>query len=187
MDNEELNENLENEELTEQAQNQAEETQGQETETEEIKTEPEIDFEAKIKELEHDLAVVRADFYNFRQRSIKERQETRTRAKEDALIEFLPVLDNLDRALSASNEDPSSIIKGVEMVHRQFVNALENLGVSAINAKGETFDPSLHDAAGTEQVEDPELDGKVMNVMLTGWRSRDRVLRPAQVTVGKIS
>ena len=184
MDNGELErENLE------ENQEEVQENQetGQEAESEEIKTEPEIDFEAKIKELEHDLAVVRADFYNFRQRSIKERQETRTRAKEDAVVEFLPVLDNLDRALGAANEDPASIIKGVEMVHRQFVNALENLGVSAVNAKGETFDPSVHDAAGTEQVEDPELDGKVINVMLTGWRSKDRVLRPAQVTVGKSS
>ena len=183
MDNEEL----EQENLEENQEEVQENQETEKTEAEEIKTEPEIDFEAKIKELEHDLAVVRADFYNFRQRSIKERQETRTRAKEDAVIEFLPVLDNLDRALSASIEDPASIIKGVEMVHRQFVNALENLGVSAINAKGETFDPSLHDAAGTEQVEDPELDGKVINVMLTGWRSKDRVLRPAQVTVGKSS
>ena len=180
MDNEEL----EQENLEENQEEVQENQETEKTEAEEIKTEPEIDFEAKIKELEHDLAVVRADFYNFRQRSIKERQETRTRAKEDAVIEFLPVLDNLDRALGASNEDPSSIIKGVEMVHRQFVNALENLGVSAINAKGETFDPSLHDAAGTEQVEDPELDGKVINVMLTGWRTKDRVLRPAQVKVG---
>lgn len=191
MDNEEL-ENLEAQEQEEkkevQAQGQTEENQEVVTETAEAEaTDPENDFETKIKELEHDLAVVRADFYNFRQRTIKERQETRTRAKEDAIIEFLPVLDNLDRALSVAGEDPSSIVKGVEMVHRQFINALENLGVSAINAKGETFDPSLHNATGTEQVEDPGLDGKVINVMLGGWRTKDRVLRPAQVTVGKNS
>ena len=171
MNNEELNEELEAQE-----QEEVEETQ---------EPAPEEDFENKIKELEHDLAVVRADFYNYRQRTIKERQETRQRAKEEVIIEFLPVLDNLDRALTAANEDPASIVKGVEMVHRQFVNALENLGVSAINAKGEVFDPSLHDAAGTEQVEDAELDGKVINEMLKGWRTKDRVLRPAQVTVGK--
>ena len=171
MNNEELNEELE-------AQEQEEREEAQEPA-------PEEDFENKIKELEHDLAVVRADFYNYRQRTIKERQETRQRAKEEVIIEFLPVLDNLDRALIAANEDPASIVKGVEMVHRQFINALENLGVSAINAKGEVFDPALHDASGTEQVDDPELDGKVINEMLKGWRTKDRVLRPAQVTVGK--
>ena len=102
------------------------------------------------------------------------------------IIEILPVLDNLDRALSAANaEDAKTIVTGVEMVQRQFVNALENLGVSAINAKGETFDPALHDAAGTEKVDDPELDGKVINEMLKGWRTKDRVLRASQVIVGK--
>ena len=175
--------NLENEELEAQEQ----ESQGQEEIQEQEATEPEAeDFEAKIKELEHDLAVVRADFYNFRQRTIKERQETRQRAKEDAIIEILPVLDNLDRALSAANaEDAKTIVTGVEMVQRQFINALENLGVSEIKAKGETFDPALHNATGTEQVEDSELDGKVISEMLKGWRTKDRVLRPAQVTVGK--
>ena len=174
--------NLEGEELNEQE--QTKESQEQEQESEELEDKSE-DFESKIKELEHDLAVVRADFYNFRQRTIKERQETRQRAKEDAIIEILPVLDNLDRALSAANEDPATIVKGVEMVHRQFINALENLGVSEIKAKGEIFDPALHNATGTEQVEDSELDGKVINEMLKGWRTKDRVLRPAQVTVGK--
>ena len=169
-----------NEELKE----QEEQTQTDEAQEQEV-SEPEEDFEEKIKELEHDLAVVRADFYNFRQRTIKERQETRQRAKEDAIIEFLPVLDNLDRALSAATEDPATIVKGVEMVHRQFINALENLGVSEIKAKGEFFDPALHNATGTEQVEDGELDGKVINEILTGWRTKERVLRPAQVIVGK--
>ena len=176
--------NLESEEITEEKENQEDEAKSEAQEVEEP-AEPEAeDFEAKIKELEHDLAVVRADFYNFRQRTVKERQETRTRAKEDVIIEFLPVLDNLDRALSAASEDPAGIVKGVEMVHRQFINSLENLGVSEIKAKGEIFDPALHNASGTEQVEDSELDGKVVSEILKGWRTKDRVLRPAQVKVG---
>ena len=159
------------------------ENETQETEAQE--PEVQIDFEAKIKELEHDLAVSRADFYNFRQRTIKERQETRQRAKEEVIIEILPVLDNLDRALEAANaEDAKTIVKGVEMVQRQFINVLENLGVNVIKAKGEIFDPALHDAAGTEEVE-AELDGKVITERLKGYRTKDRVLRPAQVTVGK--
>ncbi|MBQ9904178.1 MAG: nucleotide exchange factor GrpE [Synergistaceae bacterium] len=139
----------------------------------------------KIEELEHDLAVARADFYNFRQRTIKERQEARTRAQEEVITAMLPVLDNLDRALSASSQDAQGIIKGVEMVQRQFVNVLEGLGVSVIKSEGEKFNPSLHDAAGTEDVEDPELDGVVISERLKGYRTEGRVLRPAQVTVGK--
>ena len=87
-------------------------------------------------------------------------------------LEFLPVLDNLDRALSAANEDSATIIKGVEMVHRQFINALENLGVSEIKAKDEIFDPALHNATGTENVEDSELDGKIINELLKAPKTR---------------
>ena len=158
-----------------------EETQEQNTEKNESET-----LEDKIKQFEHDLAVARADFYNYRQRTTKERAETRKRAQEDVITEILPVLDNLDRALEVANtEDAKSIIKGVEMVQRQFVSVLENLGVSVIKAKGEKFDPALHDAAGTEQVDEEELDGKVITERLKGYRTKDKVLRPAQVTVGR--
>ena len=148
---------------------------------------PEQKLEEKIKELENDLAASRADFYNYRQRAIKERQEIRKRSAEDVIINILPVLDNLDRALeAASSEDSKSILKGVEMVQRQFISVLENLGVSVINSKGQAFDPTLHDATGTEEIEDPELDGKVTTERLKGYRTQERVLRPAQVLVGKL-
>ncbi len=160
------------------------------TENEEIKTEEEEqkpNLEEENEKLKDDLARERADYYNYRQRTIKERQETRKRAQEDVITAILPVLDNLDRALDAANtEDAKNILTGVEMVQRQFVNVLGNLGVTVIKAEGEVFDPAQHDAAGTEQVEDPELDGKVITQRLKGYRMNDRVLRPAQVTVGKI-
>ena len=140
----------------------------------------------EIESLTTEIKTVRADFYNFRQRTIKERQETRSRAREEVIIAMLPVLDNLDRALSASSDDPAGIVKGVEMVQRQFVNVLEGLGVSVIKSEGEKFDPSLHDASGTEKVDDPELDGKIITEQLKGYRTKERVLRPAKVTVGKI-
>ncbi|MBQ3645804.1 MAG: nucleotide exchange factor GrpE [Synergistaceae bacterium] len=170
---------MEDEKLEDTASPDEEVTENSETEGE--------DYEERIKTLEHELAVSRADFYNFRQRTIKERQETRKHAQEDVITEFLPVLDNLDRALeAASSEDTQSIIKGVDMVRRQFINALENLGVTIIEAQGEEFNPAIHDAVNTEQVEDPELDGKIIAERLKGYRTKDKVLRPAQVTVGKI-
>ena len=154
-------------------------------EDESVTPEP-VSEENETEKLKHDLAVIRADFYNFRQRTIKERSETRKHATEDVIVAILPVLDNLDRALdAASSEDTASIVKGVDMVRRQFVGVLETLGVSIIKAEGEKFDPALHDASGTEKVDDPELDGKVINERLKGYRTKDRVLRPAQVTVGK--
>ena len=140
----------------------------------------------RIKSLEVQVKTVTADFYNYRQRTTKERLETRKRAQEDVIVSILPVLDNLDRALeAASSEDEASIIKGVEMVKRQFVGVLEGLGVSVIKSEGEKFDPALHDASGTEKVDDDNLDGKVIAERLKGYRTKDRVLRPAQVVVGR--
>ena len=155
-------------------------------EQEELTT-PEPDpKDEEIASLTIQLKTAKADLYNFRQRTIKERQETRKRAVEDTITAMLPVLDNLDRALEAAgSEDAKSILKGVEMVQRQFVRVLDTLGVSIIKAQGEQFDPMLHDAAGTEHVDDPELDGKVITERLKGYRTKERVLRPAQVTVGK--
>ncbi|MBQ7216753.1 MAG: nucleotide exchange factor GrpE [Synergistaceae bacterium] len=154
-------------------------------ENEAVNTEPDTKDE-RIKSLEQQVKTVTADFFNYRQRTTKERSETRKHATEDVITAILPVLDNLDRALDAANtEDTASIIKGVDMVRRQFVGVLENLGMSIIKSEGEKFDPALHDAAGTENVEDPELDGKVIAERLKGYRTKDRVLRPAQVIVGK--
>ena len=149
---------------------------------------PEVDpKDEEIASLKQQLKATTADFFNYRQRTTKERSETRRRAQDDVITAILPVLDNLDRALeAASSEDTASIVKGVEMVQRQFVGVLENLGVSIIKAEGEKFDPALHDASGTQQVEDAELDGKVVAERLKGYRTKDRVLRPAQVVVGKI-
>lgn len=162
-------------------------TQNEEIQEESPDSNSSSELEEKIKSLEHDLAVARADFYNYRQRAIKERNETRKRASEDVIIAILPVLDNLDRALDAAHHgDANNILSGVEMVQRQFISVLEGLGVSAIKSQGEKFDPALHDASGTELVDDPELEGKVITERLKGYRTSERVLRPSQVTVGKI-
>ena len=157
----------------------------QDEQTEQVTPEPDPK-DAEIESLTQQLKATTADFYNYRQRTTKERLETRKRAQEDVITAILPVLDNLDRALEAAgSEDTASIVKGVEMVQRQFVGVLEGLGVSIIKAEGEKFDPALHDAAGTENVDDPDLDGKVITERLKGYRTKERVLRPAQVTVGK--
>ena len=173
-ENEKENEKLEDEEMNEEIENA------------EGENEPEDEKDKRIKELEHDLAVCRADSYNYRQRVIKERNETRKRSQEEVITAILPVLDNLNRALeSAHMDDGTNILTGVEMVQRQFMSVLDSLGVSEIKTEGESFDPALHDASGTEEVNDPELDGKIISERLKGYRTKERVLRPAQVTVGK--
>lgn len=186
LEQENLNEPEENIEIVNEDENQKNQENNEDIEkNEEIENE-ENDLNEKIKTLEHELAASRADFYNYRQRMMKERQELRKHAQEDVIISILPVLDNLDRALEAAGaEDTKSIITGVEMVRRQFLSVLENLGVSVIAAEGEDFSPSFHDAVGSEKVDDPEKDGKIISERLKGYKTKDRVLRAAQVIVGK--
>ena len=148
--------------------------------------EPDEGAEERVAELERQLAVARADFYNYRQRAMRERQDLRRRAMEDLIVSLLPVLDNLDRALSVPEDGSAKdILAGVKMVSRQFLSVLDEMGVSAIPAKGERFDPALHEAIGAVRVEDAEEDGAVVDEQLRGYRTKDRVLRPARVLVGK--
>lgn len=156
----------------------------------------------KIAELERELAAARADFYNYRQRVMREKNETRKRVQGDVIIALLPVLDNLDRALWAQDKilddnnydnekneenvkNAKNILTGVKMVQQQFLSVLNDLGVSVIKTEGEVFNHNLHEAAGTFLVDEPELDGVIMSEQLRGYKSGDKVLRAARVTVGK--
>ena len=140
----------------------------------------------KVADLKRELAAARADFYNYRQRTMRERQALRQRAVEDAIVTLLPVLDNLDRALMVPEDGKAKdVLIGVRMVQRQFLSTLEELGVTAIPSEGQRFDPTLHEAAGTAPVEDEEEDGLVVEEQLRGYKAKDRVLRAARVIVGK--
>lgn len=141
----------------------------------------------KNEELKVELATARADLYNYRQRVDRDRGKMRKLIVEDTAGEFLPVLDNLDRALSVS-EDVSAkdVLMGIRMVQRQFLSVLENVDVMVIPTEGCPFDPALHDAVETEFVEDPALDGVVLQELLRGYKTSERVLRPSQVRVGKL-
>ena len=144
-------------------------------------------LQATIDELKNEVAAIRADQFNYRQRAEKERVKNRKLIAEEKVAEFLPLLDNLDRALCVPEEGSAKdVLVGVRMVQRQFLSVLENSGVSVIPAEGVAFDPMEHDAVETELVSDPELDGMVLQELLRGYKTPDRVLRPAQVRVGKL-
>jgi molecular chaperone GrpE len=127
-----------------------------------------------------------ADFDNFRRRTAREREDWRRQAQEELLREILPVLDNFDRALAAAPaspaEDAGSIRAGVELIHRDFLNALERLGVRPFSAVGEPFDPQRHEAVARVEQEDV-ADHTVVGETQRGYLFRDRVLRPARVVV----
>ena len=159
-----------------------------EEESKEKEPEPEANGEDKIASLENELASVRADFYNYRQRVTKEKQEARRRTEEDVITSLLPVLDNLDRALMVPEDGTAKdVLVGVRMVQRQFLTALDEFGISVIPTEGQRFDARLHEAVGTVQVEEPEQDGSVVEEQLRGYMTKEgRVLRASRVTVGRL-
>jgi molecular chaperone GrpE len=125
-----------------------------------------------------------ADFENFRRRTSREREDWRRQAQETLLREILPAIDNFDRALAAPpapRADPA-FRTGVELIHREFLAALERLGVRPFVAVGQPFDPTRHEAVGRVDRADLE-DQTVVAEPVRGYLFQDRVLRPAQVVV----
>jgi molecular chaperone GrpE len=122
-----------------------------------------------------------ADYENFRRRTEREREEIQRYAGSEILREFLAVVDNLERALAAGGS-PDDLRAGVEMIHRQMLELLRRFGVEPVEAAGESFDPSVHEAVSRQ--EDPAVeDATVVDEMQRGYRHHDRLLRPAIVTV----
>ncbi|HYK87509.1 MAG TPA: nucleotide exchange factor GrpE [Acidobacteriota bacterium] len=129
-----------------------------------------------------------AEFDNFRKRTDKEKAELAVLAKSTVLTEFLPVADACERALQSLGSPPegeSGLEKyreGVELLYRQVLDALGRLGVVPIEAIGKKFDPHLHEALMRE--ENPNVEENIVLLELRrGYLFKDRLLRPAQVTV----
>ncbi len=122
-----------------------------------------------------------AEYYNYRNRSLKEKQEAASDATAKAVGEILSVIDNFERALNAETAD-ESYKKGVEMIFRQFCDILEKLGVEEIEAMGCPFDPNVHHAVN--QVEDENFgENTVCQVFRKGYKLGDKVIRCAMVSV----
>jgi molecular chaperone GrpE len=125
-----------------------------------------------------------ADFDNYRKRVAREREEYVTHANARLLTELLPVLDDLERALSAAEQhEEAQLEEGVRLVHRSLAALLERHGVTAIEADGK-FDPHIHEALLSQPSEEAE-SGSVLNVVQKGYKLGDRVVRPARVIVAE--
>lgn len=135
--------------------------------------------EKEINQLKETLLRTAAEYDNYRKRTAKERMELTSDITAKTAGEFLPVLDNLERAL-ASNCTDENYKKGVEMIYNSFVETLKGLGVEEIEAVD--FNPSFHQAV--QQVESDELEsGKISAVFQKGYKLGDKVLRFAMVAV----
>ncbi len=125
-----------------------------------------------------------AEFQNFKRRVAREKSDIHAYANEKIVGELLPVLDNFERALDAEGGDLEAYAKGMQLIFDQLKKALENAGLEEIKAMDETFDPNVHNAVMTENLEDKE-DGTVTKVLQKGYKLKDKVIRPSMVAVNK--
>jgi molecular chaperone GrpE len=129
------------------------------------------------------LARLQAEFENSRKRAAKEQQEFKDYAAADAIKGLLPALDSFERALQTSTEK-SDLRNGVELIYKQLLDALQKLGLRPVPAKGEPFDPRVHEAI--EMVDTNEVeDHHVLDELQRGYKLKDRLLRPAMVRVAR--
>ena len=129
-----------------------------------------------------------ADFDNFRKRVLKEKAELIKNGAEKALSGLLPVVDDFERGLKASEnvEDAKAVREGMELIYQKFVKYLADNGVKAMDtAPGVDFDTDLHDAITTIPAPTPELKGKIVDTTQKGYMLNDKVLRHAKVVVGE--
>jgi molecular chaperone GrpE len=139
--------------------------------------------ETKAEEYRDALQRERADFTNYRRRMEQENASMGRLATGTAIKKFLPVMDDLERALA---HRPAGDIwaEGIELVHRKFQSILEAEGITRIDAKGKPFDPNLHEAIMQEPSTEYE-PGIVIEVLQQGYMHGERVLRPALVKVAQ--
>lgn len=158
--------------------------QSEEKKPEEAKQQEASEFEKAQQALaqEHDSYLrLAAEYDNYRKRSQKEKEGLYGDIKSDTVSKFLPVYDNLARALAQSTED-EAYRKGVEMIMNQFNTTLEKLGVSRIESLGQKFDPSLHNAV--MHVDDEEKgENEIVEVFQEGFKYGEKVIRFAMVKV----
>ncbi|KOU34362.1 molecular chaperone GrpE [Streptomyces sp. WM6373] len=144
----------------------------------------EDEYTTAILELEDRWRRALADLDNLRKRHARELERERAVERSRTAAAFLPVLDNLELALSHAGADPGAIVEGIRAVRDQAVNVLELLGYPRHAETGVAFDPALHEVVGI--VQDPDAaPGTVVEVLRAGYGDGERQLRPAAVTVAK--
>ncbi|MBO1300870.1 MULTISPECIES: nucleotide exchange factor GrpE [Enterococcus] len=162
-----------------------------ETEEVEVSEEEEINelanLQAEFDEMEDKFLRARAEIANMANRGKNEREQLQKYRSQDLAKKLLPSIDNLERALATevSDEQGASLKKGVEMVLESLKHALKEEGIEKIPAKGEPFDPTLHQAVQTVPATDDLPADTIVEVLQEGYKLHDRVLRPTMVIVAQ--
>ena len=140
----------------------------------------------QLKQTEERLLRLAADAENFKKRLQREKEEQTRYANEAFMRELLPVIDNLERALqhSATAPNQESLLEGVNMTLKGFIDTLARFGCTPLEATGKTFDPNFHEAVSQEESSEVEPN-TVLRELQKGYTLKERLLRPAMVIVSK--
>ncbi len=151
-------------------------------ETREILQQKLQQLEQEKEELKNRLMRLQADFDNYRKRVRAEKEDLEQHANYRLVQRLLPVIDNLERACSASGERPENIVEGIQLISRQLHEILEKEGVTPIKCEGKPFDPNCHEAVMVEESSE-HPPNTVLDELQKGYRMKDKVLRASMVKV----
>ncbi len=161
---------------------------------EEVVAEGAVEAEDEVAKLKEELAkekkeylFLMAEFDNFRKRTLKEKSELIRNAGESAFKGLLPIVDDFERALKATenSEDAGSIREGMELIYKKLKKYMEQNGVKEMNPEEKDFDADRHEAISAVPVPDENLKGKILDTVEKGYTINDKVLRHAKVVVGQ--
>ena len=152
-----------------------------------IEDENTVDYKKKFEELNDSHLRLMAEFDNYRKRTLREKTELIKNGGEAALIHLLPIIDDFERALETIRkaEDMKAVTEGVELIYNKFAAYLSQQGVEAIEAVGKPFATDMFDAVAMIPAPTPEMKGKVLDCIQTGYKLHDKVLRHAKVVGGE--
>lgn len=163
------------------------EPEPEEKEDEKETKDPLEEAHEEIEQLKDKYLRTMAEFDNYRKRTLKEKAELILNGSERALTAILPVLDDLERAITngSKTDDPEVLREGMVLIYNKLVKVLESLGVKEIETEEADFDTDLHSAVAMVPGMGDDKKGKVIDCMLKGYKLNDKVIRHAQVAVGQ--
>ncbi len=182
-----MHENINQSELEDENKNEI--FEGKDSENIESSNESELTeiLEKELAEQKDKFLRLFAEFDNYKKRIAKERIELFATAGKEMIVEFLPILDDFERAIKSNenSEDLSSVKEGMLLIFDKMNKSFEKKGVKKINAKGDVFNPDLHEAITEIPVNDESQKGIVIDEVECGYTLNDKIIRYSKVVVGK--
>lgn len=167
--------------------NAAEENTVSDNVTDEEEEQGQKELKKKYDELNDSHLRLMAEFDNYRKRTLREKSELIKNGGESALTHLLPVIDDFERALQniRSAEDIKAVTEGVELIYSKFISYLSHQNVKPIETVGKPFDAETSEAIAMIPAPEPDMKGKVLDCVQTGYTLNEKVIRHAKVVVGE--